>query len=84
MQVITDYAIALSNMTYTLAELEALPTLSVSQCDDLKIETDNTRVWLSRMSIEDGQPYNNQVTVEKITEGKRGARWEITEQYEAI
>ncbi len=73
---------------YTLAELEALPTLSQGHTDDLKVETENTRVWLSRMTVEDGEPYNNKVTIEKLKGGyistsreayqKRGARgrWE--------
>ncbi len=54
---------------YKLAELEALPTLSQGQTDDLKVESENKRVWLSRMTIEDGQPYNNMVTVEILKSG---------------
>ncbi len=54
---------------YKLAELEALPTLSQGHTDDLKVETENQRVWLSRMTIDDGQPYNNMVTVEKLKGG---------------
>ena len=59
---------------YTLAELEALPTLSVAQCDDLKIETEDTRVWLSRLGVEDGEPYNNKVTIEKLVGGYKTVR----------
>ncbi len=52
------------------------------------IETKSKRVWLSRMTIEDGQPYNNQVTIEHLTDTPYSTkisfpRWEITEQYEA-
>jgi hypothetical protein len=54
---------------YTLKELEALPTLSQGQTDDLKVESPTQRVWLSRMTIEDGEPYNNKVTVEKLKGG---------------
>lgn len=78
---------------YTLKEIESMPTISQSQFDDLKYEDSNTRVWLSRMSIEDGQPYNNQITIEKLmspsglnAKGHKsvtGHRWEITKQYEA-
>lgn len=76
---------------YTLAELEALPTLATGQADDLKVETENRRVWLSRCGVEDGEPYPNKATVEKLTggeyipakradyrsSGKRG-RWETS------
>jgi hypothetical protein len=89
----------LKERNYTLAELEALPTISQGHTDDLKVEaydidkktkeiTTGTRIWLSRMTKEDGMPYDNQVTVEKLKggyvsatreqyqkQGKRG-RWE--------
>lgn len=73
----------------TLKELEAMPTLSVGQADDLKIETADTRVWLSRMTVEDGQPYDNQVTVEKyrkLTKNKtmyQDWRWVTDYTYQA-
>lgn len=51
---------------YTLAELEALPTLHQGQMDDLKIKTNYIQVWLSRMTKEDGIPYDNQVTIERL------------------
>lgn len=57
---------------YSLAELKAMPTLHQGQYDDLKAEFDHVRVWLSRMTVADGQPYNNQVTVEDVdASGKR-------------
>lgn len=80
-------------MKYSLAELEALPTLAVGQVDDLKIETEDTRVWLSRCTVEDGEPYNNKVSIEKLylsgyrMKGEKagtGARWEVVETYQAI
>ena len=61
--------------------LNKLPTLNQGHTDDLKLETATTRVWLSRLTIEDGKPYNNQVTVETYN-SKTGA-WVTTEQYEA-
>lgn len=64
---------------YTAAELEKLPTLCEGQADDLKIEENKTRIWLSRMTKEDGMPYNNQITVEKLN--PKTYNWEITEQY---
>lgn len=64
---------------YTLAELEALPTISAGQTDDLKIETDTRRVWLARTGVADGEAYDNRVTIEEYD----GKRWNITESYEA-
>lgn len=79
---------------YSLVHLKALPTLAQGQADDLKIETLGTngggvRVWLSRCSNGDGEPYSNKVTIEKLIgyyksatreqyekQGKRG-RWEF-------
>lgn len=55
---------------YTLKELQDLPTLAVGQVDDLKVATENRRVWLSRITKEDGEPYDNKVTVEKLTGGE--------------
>lgn len=80
---------------FTLAELEGMATISQSQMDDLKIEmTMNDgreyRVWLSRMTVEDGMPYDNQVTVEKYikSEGTKAHpafswKWETIKQYQA-
>lgn len=63
----------------TRAKLEALPTLAQDQTNDLKVETARTRVWLSRCSIKDGEPYNHKVTVEVFRKGK----WSILEEYQA-
>lgn len=65
---------------FSLTVLNKLNTISSSQFDNLKLETDCIRVWLSRMEIADGMEYNNQVTIEELENGK----WTITEQYEAI
>jgi len=66
-------------MKYTLKELESLPTLSVGQADDLKIENDDTRVWLSRMTTADGMEYDNMVTIELLIDG----RWITVKEYQA-
>lgn len=66
-------------MSYSLRELKSLPTLTVGQADNLKIETATERVWLSRCSIEDGEPFNNKVTIERFN----GRRWYEAETYEA-
>lgn len=64
---------------YTLTELKAVPTLSQGHFDNLKIDTGTERIWLSRMTIEDGMPYNNQVTEEHLINGK----WETVKEYQA-
>ena len=44
--------------------LAGLPTLSESQADSLKLQTAGVRVWLSRMTDEDGADPREAVTVE--------------------
>ncbi|MNC36448.1 hypothetical protein D3C75_849700 [compost metagenome] len=63
----------------SIAELKDLPTLQQSHTDNLKKVTGNERVWLSRMTVADGMPYNNQVTVEVFSNGK----WNIVDTYQA-
>lgn len=63
----------------TLDELQSLPTLCVGQADDLKWEDGQTRVWLSRCGVEDGEPFDNAVTVEILTEDG----WRDHRQYSA-
>lgn len=64
-------------LTWTAVELDALTTLCVSQADDLKVDAGDTRVWLSRCSAADGEPFDNKVTVERLTNG----RWETVSEY---
>jgi hypothetical protein len=69
-----------------LDELEDLPTLHQGQADDCKIETVNAdgrpveRVWLSRCGVEDGEPWDNKVTVERLDER---FRWVTAELWQA-
>lgn len=72
---------------YALNYLKSKKTISESQADDLKIEkkpSENkgvgVRVWLSRMTVEDGMPYDNQVTVEKYSKST-GYKWKTISQY---
>lgn len=65
---------------YTLKELKKLRTLAQEQASDLKIDTGTMRVWLARTTIEDGEPYNNKVTVEQYIND----RWEIVQEYPAL
>jgi len=65
---------------YTLAELEAMPTITQGQADDLKVdEGDGIRIWLSRCGVEDGEPCNNKVTIEEL----QGGSWVEVGWYEA-
>lgn len=65
---------------YRLEQLRAMPTIHVGQYDDLKYRDADTKVWLSRLTVEDGQPYDNQVTVEKLIAG----RWVTVDEYQAV
>lgn len=67
-------------MKYSLKKLQSLPTLHQGQTDDLKIETNRECVWLSRLTIADGMPYNNEVTIEQRNPA---GEWRTVEQYEA-
>ena len=64
---------------YSLQQLKTLSTIGDSQFDNLKIETETTRVWLSRCGVEDGEPYPNKVTIEERINGS----WKITNIYQA-
>ncbi len=55
--------------------LQALPTLAQGQADDLKIDTGaargyheagDLRLWVSRMTVEDGAAVDNEVAVERM------------------
>jgi len=69
-----------SGRHYTLADLQALPTLHVGQFDDLKAQPCPTvRIWLSRLGIADGELCEHKVTVED----ERDGRWVVRCTYEA-
>jgi hypothetical protein len=63
-----------------LDELEAMPTIRQGHFDDLKVESDDTRVWFSRMTVADGMEYNNQVQVYKLN---KNHDWKLVQEYEA-
>ena len=63
--------------TYTAVELGAMPTLHTGHTDNLKVESDVERVWLCRCGVEDGMAYNNQITHERLEEG----RWTVVAEY---
>lgn len=63
---------------FSLRQINAMPTLWQGQYDDLKYDDGEVRVWQSRMRTEDGQPYDDQVTVERLT----GGRWVTIDTYD--
>lgn len=65
----------------TLGTLLKRPTIKQGHTDNLKLETPTRRVWLSRLGVEDGMPYKNQVTEERLNVHK--GRWETVKTYEA-
>jgi hypothetical protein len=65
--------------TQTLATLKALPTIDQGHFDDLKVQTSIYRLWLSRMTKEDGAEHNNGVTLDKLIDGV----WTTINEYEA-
>lgn len=66
-----------SYTTWTARHLARLPTLATGQADDLKVDTGTERVWLSRCTMDDGEPCDNKVTVERL----EGGRWVEVEFY---
>lgn len=69
--------------------LTSLPVLSCGQADDLVFDNGRTRLWLSRCTVEDGEPFNNKVTVECFVNGPTktvkdgGGVWEVQREYQA-
>lgn len=61
----------------TTAELESAPTLSQGWCGDLKVDDGETRVWLYRVGLADGAPFEHTVQVEHLRDG----RWETAYFY---
>lgn len=51
--------------------LEMLPTIEAGHTADLKVQTSDLRVWLSRCTTEDGEPFDRTIYVEAL----RGGRW---------
>lgn len=68
-------------LTFSLQELEAMPTLCVGQADNLRVDHGAIRIWLSRCGVADGEPYENKVTVEMYST-RRGA-WFTSLTYQA-
>jgi len=60
----------------TMADLTAMPTIHQGQYANLKADTGTMRLWLSRMTAEDGETQPVQI------EALIGGRWvDVTERY---
>lgn len=55
---------------YPAKYLKTLPTLSTGHTEDLKLDLFDVRIWLSRCTEADGEPYNDTVTIERLIKGK--------------
>lgn len=70
---------------YSVAELEAMPTISQGHTDNLKVEDEidgiPTKWWLSRMSVEDGQKYAVEVEQYVQLDDDRSPRWQVVHGY---
>ena len=62
---------------FTAKALSALETIRSCQHSDLKIDTGNSRVWLSRCSTLDDAEYDNEIIVEVF----RGGLWITVDTY---
>jgi hypothetical protein len=54
-------------MRPTAEELRRYPVLSTGQVDDLHMELDGLRFWVSRCTMEDGEPCDDKVSIERLT-----------------
>lgn len=68
-------------LKYSLSELKSMPTIKEDHFMNLKVETEDTRIWLSRMTKADGADYNNEVLIEKLN--PKTYNWEHFESYQA-
>ena len=66
----------------TWAELHNLPSLCSSQCLDLRIDTGDFRIWTSRMSLADGEPYARTVYAEFYEPDARNFGWHDLGHYD--
>ncbi|MCP4848972.1 MAG: hypothetical protein GY899_13610 [Verrucomicrobiaceae bacterium] len=58
-----------SNTNALKTVLNSMPTLSAGQADDLKIQTPQFKVWVSRLTVEDGTIENHAISIEYLDDG---------------
>ena len=66
---------------FSKSQIESMPTVSEGHTDDLKLDLGYTRVWVSRLTTEDGVLYDNEVTTEQYLKGERWF-WKPIDTYE--
>lgn len=65
-------------MRLSTEQLVSMDSIQNGHNADLKIDDGQVRVWLSRLSKEDGDPFDNTVYIERYSEGK----WVLSEYYD--
>lgn len=70
---------ALYQEKWTVNELSNMATIYVGAHSDLKFETTTVRVWLSRLTVSDGEPYDNKVMIERLIDN----RWKLVAVFPA-
>jgi len=63
----------------TLKEAKNMFVLSQGHFDNLIYDENNIKIWLSRMTVADGMPYDNQIIVEELRRGN----WVTIDTYQA-
>jgi hypothetical protein len=62
----------------TLSKAKEFPILHSGHCENIIFENEKYRVTISRMTIQDGMEYNNEITVLKLVKGL----WKEINKYE--
>ena len=63
---------------YSASDFDEMPVLCCGQTCNLFIDDGDVRVWLSRCTVDDGEPFNDKITIEVRTDGC----WEEVEAYQ--
>jgi hypothetical protein len=63
---------------FEASDLRQKTTKAQGQTDDLKLDTGKTRYWVARTTVDDGEPYNNRVTIERLEDDK----WVTVDTYD--
>lgn len=56
-------------LPFRLEDIEEQETIHSGQYENLKFDDGQIRVWQSRMTVADGMPYDNEITVEVLDDG---------------
>lgn len=79
-QVEFDIDIPDEYVNLSLSDLEDMEVIEEGYTADLLINDGRFKVWLERVGVDDGMPYDNAVTIETVIEGK----WIEVLMYEAL